>query len=170
MPITGGCLCGKVRYEIAAEAPNAARQCWCRVCQYFSAGGGTINAMFNKDAIPRHRRDPGLHLDRRQRRGRCAAPSVRPAARRCSAKPTRGRMLIIVRAGTLDDPNLAQAGRDHLDQVGAEMGLLRSGAAAVAATASRRRDRRFAGPARRLASFETRRWRVAPQDEGPGGC
>jgi len=27
MSITGGCLCGNVRYEIAAEAPIAARQC-----------------------------------------------------------------------------------------------------------------------------------------------
>ena len=51
MPITGGCLCGNVRYEIAAEAPLSARQCWCRVCQYFSGGGGTVNAVFNKDAI-----------------------------------------------------------------------------------------------------------------------
>ena len=44
-------LCGAVRYEIAAEAPISARQCWCRVCQYFSGGGGTVNAVFNKDAI-----------------------------------------------------------------------------------------------------------------------
>ena len=51
MTIAGGCLCGKVRYEIAAEAPLRARQCWCRLCQYLSAGGGTINAIFPKEAF-----------------------------------------------------------------------------------------------------------------------
>jgi len=49
MPITGGCLCGNVRYEIAAEGPTAARQ----------AGGGSAvfsgrrrhgsTRVFNKD-------------------------------------------------------------------------------------------------------------------------
>ena len=51
MAISGGCLCGKVRFEIAAEAPLTARQCWCRVGQYLSAGGGTVNVVFPKDAI-----------------------------------------------------------------------------------------------------------------------
>ena len=44
--ITGGCLCGAVRYEIDAEAPIAARTCWCRLCQYLGAGSATVNALF----------------------------------------------------------------------------------------------------------------------------
>ena len=51
MPITGGCLCRQLRYEIAAEAPMTARVCWCRVCQYLGAGSGTANTAFAKDAI-----------------------------------------------------------------------------------------------------------------------
>ena len=41
-PITGGCLCGKVRYEITAE-PVGTANCHCRTCQkavgapYFAA-------------------------------------------------------------------------------------------------------------------------------------
>ena len=51
MAITGGCLCGKVRFTIDADMPLRVRQCWCRLCQYLSAGGGTINATFPKQAI-----------------------------------------------------------------------------------------------------------------------
>jgi hypothetical protein len=48
MSITGGCLCGQLRYEIAAEAPIVARICWRRVCQYVGAGSGAANAVFPK--------------------------------------------------------------------------------------------------------------------------
>ncbi len=51
MPITGGCLCGAVRFSIEADAPLGVRQCWCRVCQYLGAGSGTVNAVFAKDAV-----------------------------------------------------------------------------------------------------------------------
>lgn len=47
MPITGGCLCGAVRYSSTSK-PILSRTCWCRVCQYLSAGGGTVNAGFVK--------------------------------------------------------------------------------------------------------------------------
>lgn len=32
LPITGGCLCGKIRYEISAKPVNTAN-CHCRTCQ-----------------------------------------------------------------------------------------------------------------------------------------
>ena len=51
MSITGGCLCGQLRYEIKARKPIIARVCWCRDCQYFGAGTGTANAVFDKAAL-----------------------------------------------------------------------------------------------------------------------
>jgi hypothetical protein len=107
VPITGGCLCGKVRYEIAAEAPNAVRQCWCRLCQYLSAGGGTINAVFNKDAfrvsgetkVFTSTADSGATMHR------SFCPSCgTPLFSEAESRP----QVIIVRAGALDDPNLAK--------------------------------------------------------------
>ena len=110
MPITGGCLCGNVRYEIAADAPIAARQCWCRVCQYFSGGGGgTVNAVFNKDAVRvtgetrvfTSIADSGAVM-RRSFCPTCGTPLFSEAEPRPH--------LIIVRAGSLDDPNIGKPG------------------------------------------------------------
>jgi len=109
MPITGGCLCGNVRYEIVAEGPTAARQCWCRVCQYFSGGGGMVNAVFNKDAIRvtgetrvfTSIADSGAVM-RRSFCPTCGTPLFSEAEPRPH--------LIIVRAGSLDDPNIARPG------------------------------------------------------------
>ena len=49
--ITGGCLCGQVRFEIDAR-PIAMRLCWCRDCQYFASGNATVNVVFPSDAAP----------------------------------------------------------------------------------------------------------------------
>src|SRR3546814_1383973 len=46
LPISGGCLCGAVRYSIAASKPLVTRQCWCRLCQYLGGGSSTVNAGF----------------------------------------------------------------------------------------------------------------------------
>ena len=50
MTITGGCLCGAVRYRISAE-PIAARTCWCRACQYTGTGNATVNVVFPSGAV-----------------------------------------------------------------------------------------------------------------------
>lgn len=102
MTVTGGCLCGAVRYA-ASAAPIAARICWCRVCQYFAAGNGSLNAVFARDAMTvtgETRRfsslaDSGNHMHR-SFCPRCGVQLFSEAEERPQ--------LIIVRAGTLDDP------------------------------------------------------------------
>jgi hypothetical protein len=106
MAISGGCLCGAVRFEIAAEAPLGVRQCWCRVCQYVGAGSGTINAIFAKDAVKISgpltdyvmTADSGSIMHRRF----CAVCGT-PLFSEAEQRPNH----IIIRAGALDDPNLA---------------------------------------------------------------
>jgi hypothetical protein len=102
--ITGGCLCGAVRYS--AKGPVvAARQCWCRVCQYIASGSATTNVIVPTD---------DLRVEGRLSDYRSVADSgsnmVRSFCPACGthifsasdARPT----LIVVRVGTLDDPEL----------------------------------------------------------------
>lgn len=106
MVINGGCLCKAVRYTIAAD-PDATRVCWCRDCQYFGAGGPTINVRFAKGVVAisgelrgyRSAADSGNTMYR-QFCPQCGTPMFTES----SARPD----IIFVRAGTLDDPNIAR--------------------------------------------------------------
>lgn len=103
-PITGGCLCRKVRFRITAE-PIAMRLCWCRVCQYLGAGNATVNVVFPSNAItiegsPRDYRsvaDSGNVMHRR-----FCADCGTPLFSAAESRPH----LIIVRNGALDDTAL----------------------------------------------------------------
>ncbi len=107
MPITGGCLCGQLRYEIAAEKPILARICWRRVCQYIGAGTGTANAMFAKAALNAtgeravftSQADSGATMHRTFC-PKCGTPVFSEAEPRPD--------FIIVRVGTLDDPEIGK--------------------------------------------------------------
>ena len=49
-PVTGGCLCGAVRYEISAPAIDVA-YCHCRMCQRFTGGQIVAGAFFPREAV-----------------------------------------------------------------------------------------------------------------------
>jgi hypothetical protein len=105
-PITGGCLCGAVRFTISAP-PMLARACWCRLCQAIGAGSATVNVVFPSDA---------LSVTGETRDYACLAQSGSHMHRRFC--PTCGTTLfsaaeerpqvIIVRAGALDDPEIGR--------------------------------------------------------------
>jgi hypothetical protein len=106
MEITGGCLCKAVRYTISAP-PVVTRVCWCRACQYIGAGSATVNTCFPSSA---------LQVSGELRDYRMTADSGNVAHRRfcpvCgthlfSASEARPH-LVFVRAGTLDDPEIAR--------------------------------------------------------------
>lgn len=105
-PYTGGCLCRRVRYRIAAE-PIVTRVCWCRDCQYFGAGSGTVNTAFLKSALVAEgelsdyvsQADSGNIMHRRFC-GHCGTPVFSEAEARSH--------LVFVRAGTLDEPSTVQ--------------------------------------------------------------
>jgi hypothetical protein len=106
MTIEGGCLCGAVRYRITAE-PIVTRVCWCRMCQYIGAGGATVNVCFPSKAITitgetrdvRSVADSGNVMHRRF----CPECGIHLFS---EAEPRPH--LIFVRAGTLDDPEIAK--------------------------------------------------------------
>lgn len=104
--ITGGCLCGAVRYTASAD-PLVTRICWCRLCQKLGAGSGTVNVGFASDAVSItgaltdyvSTADSGSVLHR----GFCPVCGT-PVTSQAEAR----RHQIYVRAGTLDDPEVAR--------------------------------------------------------------
>ena len=102
MALTGGCLCGAVRYTVDAD-PLITRICWCRDCQKFGCGSATVNVMFPAEAV---------HIDGTlcdyestadsgniMHRGFCPKCGT-PVTTGSEARPA----LLGLRAGTLDDP------------------------------------------------------------------
>lgn len=104
--VTGGCLCGAVRYEIGAE-PITSRVCWCRLCQRIGAGSGTVNVCFPR-AATRIQGEPQDYVSvadsgNVMHRRFCRVCGVHLFSE-AEARPH----LIFVRAGTLDDPEIGK--------------------------------------------------------------
>lgn len=108
METTGGCLCGKIRFRIAAP-PIAMRLCWCRVCQYFAAGNASVNVVFPSDAltIDGEPRDYSSVADSGTRMHRRFCPEC--GTHLFSEAESRPH-LVIVRNGVLDDRALLKPG------------------------------------------------------------
>jgi hypothetical protein len=106
LAITGGCLCKAVRYEVDADAPLGARHCWCRVCQYLGCGMGAVSPLFRQEDVA-----VSGPLSDYVRQADSGATMHRRFCSQCGTQvfseseelPT----AIFIRAGTLDDPNLA---------------------------------------------------------------
>src|SRR5215470_17386198 len=105
MSVTGRCICGAVRWE-SSEAPIVTRVCWCRDCQYFGGGSGTVNACFRTATFnisgAATTYASAADSGNRMRRRFCATCGT-PLFSEAEARPH----LIFVRVGTFDDPNLA---------------------------------------------------------------
>lgn len=104
MKATGGCLCGQVRYEITGE-PVFQYNCHCRDCQRMS-GAAYLPLLALPEAAVRHT-GTLTEFIRRADSGRNATESFCP---RCGARlfGTGDSLpgLLLVTAGTLDDPTL----------------------------------------------------------------
>ena len=104
--ITGGCLCGAVRYTASAD-PIVTRVCWCRLCQSLGAGSGTVNVGLPRQSVTLtgtlthyvSTANSGAVL----RRGFCPVCGT-PVTSQAESRPHQ----IFLRAGTLDDPEVAR--------------------------------------------------------------
>ena len=101
MPITGGCLCGAVRFQITAK-PLAACYCHCTMCQKQSGGPITAFATlpfegfsFTKGKPAAYESSPGTL---RLFCGACGSS--------LGARVAEDPKLIAISLGCLDDPNL----------------------------------------------------------------
>lgn len=100
--MTGGCLCGSVRYQANAK-PVMTRACWCRTCQYLASGSATVNMVIATDAVAitgelsnfESTADSGNKMHRKF----CPKCGVHLFSQ-AEVRPH----ILIVRAGTLDEP------------------------------------------------------------------
>ena len=101
--LTGGCLCGAVRYSLEASVTGL-RTCHCRNCQKSSGAGGTVNAVVPSDSLKftkgsTRRYDDSATLSGRTLSrhfcGDCGSPIY--------SQRTETPEMMTVRAGTLDD-------------------------------------------------------------------
>lgn len=105
--ITGGCQCGKVRYECTAE-PIVAGHCQCTNCQKFSGTGHASNMMLPKDAFTvtgevstyEYTAESGNHMVR-YFCPTCGSPVYGTGSGRPDG--------VMIRAGGLDDPSIFEA-------------------------------------------------------------
>jgi len=104
--ISGGCLCGAVRYQTAAE-PITTRLCWCRVCQFIAAGNAAVGVCLPTAgmSIVGETRDFASVADSGNRMHRRFCPTC---GIHLFSEAEQRPHLIFVRAGTLDDPELAR--------------------------------------------------------------
>lgn len=102
-PLSGGCLCGAIRYTISAPV-DALRACHCLNCQKSSGTGGTVNAVVPTDAFKITKGETKKYDDSATKSGRtlsrhfcgaCGSPIY------SHRNPNPG--FVVVRAGSLDD-------------------------------------------------------------------
>ncbi|HVO03213.1 MAG TPA: GFA family protein [Candidatus Cybelea sp.] len=104
--ITGGCLCGAVRFTVA-EGPIVGRVCWCRVCQKLGAGGPAVGAAFKVAGltVTGELRDYASVADSGNKMHRRFCPKCGTHLfSESEARP----QLVFIRAGALDDPEIAK--------------------------------------------------------------
>jgi adenylate cyclase len=105
VPVTGGCLCGEIRYRVT-EPPLDTNFCHCRMCQKFSGAPVTVGSTYRNSAVQFTKGEPKYYKSSPfAERGFCAncgssltyrplAPPITPA----------WEDWILVYTGSLDNP------------------------------------------------------------------
>ena len=102
-PITGGCLCGKIRYEVSQPLQNIIA-CHCTHCQKASGAGASHNAVLPTSALTFTSGQPRLYADTAQSGnilnryfcGDCGSPIV--------SQREKVPGMMVLKVGTLDTP------------------------------------------------------------------
>lgn len=103
MTMTGGCMCGAVRYEVSGE-PVTSFVCHCRACQYVSGGAGANVMVINRADLRLTRGQPRTYWstsDSGAQIGRqfCETCGT-PVFSDLESQPD----LLVLKVGSLDDP------------------------------------------------------------------
>ena len=105
LPITGGCLCGAVRYE-ASEPPVEAGFCHCNMCKKARGGVFAVRASFRRDRLSFTQGEPKIFKSSAfAERGFCGDCGTPLFFRFTTPGPYADS--ITVSMGSLDDPEIA---------------------------------------------------------------
>ena len=113
VPFTGGCSCGAIRYEIAAE-PGMMLKCHCRDCQQLTGGGFAPAVLVAAEAFRLTRGEVHYHFTPSLARGKHKR-GFRPE---CGSRITGAEFeveesqFVGILAGSLDDPSWFQPQMD----------------------------------------------------------
>lgn len=101
MPITGGCRCGKIRYDIAIDGLPPVYACHCRDCQTWSGSSFALHAMLPEELFALDRDAHRFRVDEVEQ-----MPSEHLGCARCMTRIANWNSavpgMIILRAGTMD--------------------------------------------------------------------
>ena len=104
VPFSGGCVCGAVRYECAAE-PMAVAHCYCTDCQKTSGAQASTNLLVPKPAF-KVVKGQSTSYDTKADSGGTVS---RHFCGRCGSNlwsiPNAIPDLLVIKAGSLDDPS-----------------------------------------------------------------
>lgn len=101
--IEGGCNCGAIRYRIDGK-PAVVAQCHCRNCQRQSGSAFSVNLLIKADSVT----STGSLTTYEDRDTFSGSPVYRRFCGICGSpvfsEPAQGNGMVVVKAGTLDDP------------------------------------------------------------------
>jgi len=102
MKLTGGCYCGKIRYEAKGE-PVLRGLCHCRECQYISGGGANVALGMPLSGFHYTKGEPKVfeRVDLEQPVKRQFCPDCGTSL---ASLPPALAEIIVLKVGTLDDP------------------------------------------------------------------
>ena len=103
-PFQGGCMCKAVRYEVTAE-PMAVMDCHCRDCQYASGGSHTTAVVLPAGSLTITRGTPTRFSSLGDSGGTVTRAFCGACGSPLFSEPPAERALVIVKAGSLDDPS-----------------------------------------------------------------
>lgn len=105
LPMTGGCQCGALRYEIAAE-PSTLYACHCADCQRQTGSAFALSLIVPRDAVRVTKGAPAV-WERPGSQTTSGTPADCVFCLECGARlynlPSRNRAIAVVKPGTLDD-------------------------------------------------------------------
>jgi len=103
--VTGGCLCGAIRYEAEGE-PMAHAVCFCTDCQKANGGGPTYALIMPRAGFRVTKGEPGSYSIRADSGGNVGRFFCPNCGTMLFSKPASIAHVVPIRAGTLDDPSI----------------------------------------------------------------